>query len=63
MRAYGVKLQRIIAIFGVDNLLHLMGSIIHPYHHALNAEVANEVVGTTTGNWVVPVPSQHLVDT
>ena len=34
--------------------------IIHPYHHALNAEV---VVGTTTGNWVVPVPSQHLVDT
>ena len=23
--------------------------IIHPYHHALNAEVANEVVGTTTG--------------
>ena len=40
--------------------------IIHPYHHALNAEVAIEVVGTTTGttsNWVVPVPSQHLVDT
>ena len=40
--------------------------IIQPYHHALNAEVANEVVGTTTGtrsNWVVPVPSQHLVDT
>ena len=26
MRAYGVKLQRIIAIFGVDNLLHLMAS-------------------------------------
>ena len=26
VRAYGVKLQRIIAIFGVDNLLHLMAS-------------------------------------
>ena len=34
--------------------------IIHPYHHALNAEVANEVVGTTTGNWVVPVPVSTL---
>ena len=26
VRAYGVKMQRIIAIFGVDNLLHLMAS-------------------------------------
>ena len=27
VRAYRVKLQRIIAIFGVDNLLHLMASV------------------------------------
>ena len=36
--------------------------IIHPYHHALNAEVGYQVFGSTTekSNWVVPVPSQHL---